>query len=105
MSFAALMKDTGKINAHSSANEYGKITYSLGSAFACRFSQSTGKRVVNQTGEDVVVDGIVFFPASVTVNEKDQIEVNGTMYRIENLQLAADAGSDHHYEAAVRRSA
>ncbi len=103
MSFDDLLKDTAKINAFVSADEYNTITYSLGAAFDARFDPQEGKKIVTQNGEDAIIDGFVFFPASVTVNEKDQIEVGGVMYRILSARKSGDSGSDHHYKVAVRR--
>lgn len=103
MSFNDLLKDTAKINAFVSADEYGHPTYSLGSSFACRFDPQEGKKVVTQNGEDAIIDGFVFFPASVVVDEKDQIEVDGVMYRIIGVRKQGDFSADHHYKVAVRR--
>lgn len=104
MSFEDLLKDTAKINSFVSADEYNNPTYSLGSSFSCRFDPQEGKKVVTQNGEDAVIDGFVYFPATVTVNEKDQIEVGGVMYRIISNKLQGDYGDSHHWKVAVRRS-
>lgn len=104
MSFNDLLKDTAKINSFVSSDEYGHPTYSLGAAFACRFDPQEGKKIVSNSGEDALIDGFVYFPASVTVKETDQIEVGGVMYRILALKLHGDFGSDHHYKTAVRKA-
>ncbi|KKN21060.1 hypothetical protein LCGC14_0929200 [marine sediment metagenome] len=103
MSFNDLLKDTAKINAFVSADEYNNITFSLGSSFPARFNPQEGKKVVTQNGEDAIIDGFLFFPASVSVNEKDQIEIDSVMYRIIAAKKQGDSGSDHHYKVAVRR--
>lgn len=103
MSFDDLLKDTAKINSFVSADEYNLATYSLGSQFACRFDPQEGKKVVTQNGEDAIIDGFVYFPASVVVKETDQIEVGGVMYRIISARKQGDYGTDHHYKTAVRR--
>lgn len=102
MSFDDLLKDTAKINSFVSADEYGHPTYSLGSSFACRFDPQEGKKVVTQAGEDALIDGFVYFPATVTVKETDQIEVGGVMYRIIAAKKHGDYGADHHWKVAVR---
>ena len=100
-----MLKDTGKIIAFSSSNEYGKDTFgSPGTAFGCRFENDAGKRVVTSTGEDALIDGFVYFSPSITVNEKDRIQLNGVTYRIISLKLDAGFGSNHHYKAGVRRA-
>lgn len=104
MSFASLMKDSGQVKAFSSANEYGKDSFgSAGTAFPCRLDPKTGKRVVTTTGEDAIADGVVYFPASVSVNEKDRLVVNSVEYRILSLALIGQHAANHHWEAAVRR--
>lgn len=103
MSFDDLLKDTAKINTFVSADEYNNATYSLGSEFACRFDPQAGKKVVTPNGEDAIIDGLVFFPASIVVKETDQVELAGVMYRIIALKLQGDFGENHHYKTAVRR--
>jgi len=103
MSFDALMKDTAKINVRGTVSEYGASVYALGTAFKCRFSSAQGTHVLTQTGEDAVIDGFVFFNSAVAVTESDQIQINGTMYRIMSLARVGSYAEDHHFKAAVRR--
>ena len=103
MSFDDLLKDTAKINAFVSADEYNNITYSLGPIINCRFDPQEGKKVVTQNGEDAIIDGFVFISASTVVDEKDQIQIDGVMYRIITAKKSGDSNSDHHYKVAVRR--
>ena len=100
-----MLKDTGNIIAFSSANEYGKDTFgSPGTAFGCRFESDAGKRVVTSTGEEALIDGFVYMPSSITVTEKDRIQLNGVTYRIMSLKLDAAYTSNHHYKVGVRRA-
>ena len=103
MSFDDLLKDIAKINSFVSSDEYNNITYTLGGFFPARFDPQEGEKVVTQNGEDAIIDGFVFFPASIAVNEKDQIEIGGILYRIIAAKLSGDSDSDHHYKVAVRR--
>lgn len=106
MSFDALCINTGAIIAYSTADEYGKETFgSAGTSFRCRFDPQDGKRVVvGLNGETTVIDGFVYFPASVTVNEKDRISVDSVTYRIISLKLQNNSVGPDHYKAAVRRA-
>lgn len=99
-----MLKDTAKIISFSASSEYGNDSFgSPGTAFDCRFEADAGKRVVTFTGDDALIDGFVYFAASVTVTEKDRIQLNGVTYRIMSLKLDAGFGANHHYKAAVRR--
>jgi len=107
VSFEALCINTGAILAYSSADEYGGETFgSAGTSFKCRFDPQDGKRVVvGLNGENTVIDGFVYIPASVSVNEKDRIQVDSVTYRIISLKLQNDSVGPNHYKAAVRRAA
>lgn len=99
-----MLKNTMKVNAFTSSNEYGVETYTLGSTtYPCRFDPQEGAKVVTAQGEDAIVDGFVYCASTVPINEKDRIQMSSVDYRILSAKKQAQYGSDHHWKLAVRR--
>lgn len=74
-----------------------------GDTGSCRLQPSDGKTLVNRDGEDILIDAIVWVDPDVVVTEKDDIEVNGILYRIIDKIAVSDSGTDHHIRLRVRK--
>lgn len=104
MSFTSLLIDTCAVKKYSSSNEYGRITHgSAGSSVACRFNPQEGKRIVNQVGDEEIIDGTLFIAASVSLDAKDLIVFGGSDYRIINIKTQKDSAAAHHKQIFLRK--
>lgn len=74
-----------------------------GDAGACRFQPSDGKTKVSRDGEDILIDAVVWVNPEIVVTEKDQIDVDGIIYRIIDKIAVSDSGVDHHIRLRVRK--
>jgi hypothetical protein len=104
MSFESLLIDTAQVYKFSSADQYGESSFAAaGTAFKCRFDGKEGQRVLNQIGEEEVVDGFLYCPGSQAIDSKDEILINSVRYRIISAKTVAGFGSAHHLKLSVKR--
>lgn len=104
MAIEDLFTNLFTVKSFAGTDEYGKDNDKIdGDSGNCRLVPTTGIVVVDSNGEDVLIDGRVYLLPEVTIDEKDDIDIDGIIYRIIKLRRHTDSAVSHHIRIDIRK--
>lgn len=104
MALPDLFNKTFTVKKNAGSDKYGRdLPKTNGDTGDCRLAPAQGEFGRDPDGEDVVLDAIIYLNATVDVDEQDDIDVAGTVYRILEKRVQSRAKDDHHIRLGVRR--
>jgi plastocyanin len=103
MSFSSLLNQTISLYSKIGLDKYGRETEGSATNYKARFQQVTKTRIL-ANGETTTIDGIVFLPPTITINQGDKITYNSVDYKVFSKKLAVDGrGNTHHLTVEVQK--
>ncbi len=104
MSISKFFSSTCRVRTVNGFNKRGRPTgFTIGAAKKCRFDPQEGEKVVNEQGKDVLIDGFVYLLVPDTPTLNDELEVDGTDFRILKVDTQRAFAATHHVKVAVRK--
>ena len=103
MSLTSLLNQTITLYSKSGYDEYGTEVEGSGTGYKGRFQPVTKTRLL-PTGETTIIDGIVFLPPGITVEQGDKLVYSGVNYKVFAKKTEVDGrGNTHHLELEVQK--
>lgn len=99
----SLLHQSATVYPKSGYNKYGRDTSGAGTTVKCRFQNDSKTRLLpNQ--QVVVIDGVVFFDGTVSVNTEDRILIGDISYKAFKVDASLDGrGNQKIIEVEVQR--
>lgn len=104
MSISKFFSSTCRVRTIDGFNKRGRPTgFTIQPAKKCRFDPQEGEKVVNEQGKDVLIDGFVYMLAPDAPKLSDELEIDGTDFRILKVDTQRAFAATHHVKVAVRK--